>query len=143
MLIDPKQWPILSKLLDEVLDVPPEDRDRWLESLPPETVAYKDELRSLLRHAGTAETRDFLDVLPNLYEAVAEVRAATHVAMLTPGSSRTTDDSSAHRSTAARVCAPLSQAATQPGCARQIVQLARWTTDCANPAAVAGDLYTR
>jgi serine/threonine-protein kinase len=85
MLIDPNQWPILSKLLDEALDVPPEDRDRWLESLPAETVAYKEELRSLLRHAGTAETRDLLDVFPDLQEAVADVRAATNVAVLTPG----------------------------------------------------------
>jgi tetratricopeptide (TPR) repeat protein len=84
MLIDPKQWPVLSKLLDEALDVSPEDRDRWLESLPPETVAYKEELRSLLRHAGTAETREFLDVFPNLHEAVA-FRAAAHGATLTPG----------------------------------------------------------
>ena len=35
MLIDPKQWPILSRLLDEALEVPPEARERWLESLPP------------------------------------------------------------------------------------------------------------
>jgi tetratricopeptide (TPR) repeat protein len=85
MLIDPKQWPILSKLLDEALDVSPEDRDRWLESLPPETAGYKENLRSLLRHAGTAETREFLDVFPNLHEAVADAHAATHGAMLTPG----------------------------------------------------------
>jgi serine/threonine-protein kinase len=85
MLIDPKQWPVLSKLLDEALDLPPEDRDRWLESLPPESVTYKQELRSLLRHAGTAETRDFQDVLPILHEAVADARAAAHVATLTPG----------------------------------------------------------
>src|SRR5579862_5871193 len=85
MLIDPKHWPILSKLLDAALDVPPEGRDLWLESLPPDAVAYREELRSLLRHAGTAETRDFLDVLPNLHEAVADVPAATHAAILTPG----------------------------------------------------------
>jgi serine/threonine protein kinase len=85
MLIDPQQWPALSKLLDAALDVAPEERDRWLESLPPENLMYREELRSLLRHAGTAETHDFLDVFPHLHEAVADARTATHVAMLAPG----------------------------------------------------------
>src|SRR5436309_1214587 len=85
MLIDPNQWPILSKLLDEALDVPPQDRARWLESLPPETAAYWGQLRSLLRHAGTAETRGFLDVFPKLPEAVADIQAGTRAATLIPG----------------------------------------------------------
>lgn len=34
MLINPQHWPILSRLLDEALEMPPEGRDCWLEALP-------------------------------------------------------------------------------------------------------------
>jgi serine/threonine protein kinase len=85
MLIDPKQWPNLSRLLDEALEVPPEARERWLDSLPPADSVYKEDLRTLLRHGTAAETRDFLDILPNLKDAVADARAAVTVAPLKPG----------------------------------------------------------
>jgi serine/threonine protein kinase len=85
MFIDLKQWPVLSKLLDEALDLPPEDRDRWLESLPQEASAHKHELRSLLRHATAVRTRDFLDVLPSLDEVAASAGAVARVVTLTPG----------------------------------------------------------
>jgi serine/threonine protein kinase len=85
MLIDPKHWPILSRLLDEALEVPPEARERWLESLPAADSAYKEELRTLLRHGSAEATRDFLDILPNLREAVDNARAAVSVTPLRPG----------------------------------------------------------
>src|SRR5262245_36949576 len=85
MLTDPNQWPVLSRLLDEALDVPPGDRERWLDSLPSQSLVYREQLRSLLRHAGTTESGDFLDVFPSLHEAVANVQAATHAGQLTPG----------------------------------------------------------
>jgi eukaryotic-like serine/threonine-protein kinase len=85
MLINPKRWPILSRLLDEALDVPPEARERWLESLSPADSAYKDELRTLLRHGTAAKTHDFLDILPDLKEAVDAARAAVNVTPLKPG----------------------------------------------------------
>src|SRR5882724_6226383 len=85
MLINPKHWPILSRLLDEALEVPPEARERWLESLPEADSAYKEELRTLLRHGSAGETRDFLDILPNLREAVDNARAAVSVMPLRPG----------------------------------------------------------
>jgi eukaryotic-like serine/threonine-protein kinase len=85
MLINPKQWPILSRLLDEALDMPPEGRERWLESLPAADSAYKEELRTLLRHGTAAETGDFLDILPSLRDAVDEVRAAVNTTPLRPG----------------------------------------------------------
>ena len=78
MLINPKHWPILSRLLDEALEMPAEARERWLESLPAPDSAYKEELRTLLRHGIAAETRDFLDILPNLKDAVDDVRAAVN-----------------------------------------------------------------
>jgi len=87
MLNDPKQWPVLSRLLDEALDVAPEQREHWLAALPPEALAHRAELRSLLRHAGTAQTDDFLDVLPDLDKVVADARAGACATLLAPGSS--------------------------------------------------------
>jgi len=87
MVIDPKQWPALSRLLDAALEVPAEAREDWLESLPPDDAAYREELRALLRHGAAAETRDFLDVLPDLHDAVAHARAAVGVVPLTAGMS--------------------------------------------------------
>jgi serine/threonine protein kinase len=81
MVIDPKQWPTLSRLLDEVLDIPPENRDRWLESLSATDAVHKDVLRSLLRHAAAPQTSEFRDVLPDLFATVAEACVVT----LTPG----------------------------------------------------------
>ncbi len=81
ILIDSKQWPTVSRLLDEALDIPPENRDRWLESLSAADAVHQDVLRSLLRHAAAPQTSEFLDVLPNLGAAVAEACVGT----LTPG----------------------------------------------------------
>jgi serine/threonine protein kinase len=85
MRIDPKQWPTLSRLLDEALEMPSEGRERWLESLPPPDIAYREDLRSLLRHADAAETHEFLDILPDLREAVESARAAVSITALKPG----------------------------------------------------------
>ena len=68
MQVTPEQWPFVSRLLDEALEVPPEARERWLESLPPEDLPFKSTLQTLLRHASAAETRDFLDIFPSLPE---------------------------------------------------------------------------
>ena len=80
MPIDLKHWPALSRLLDEALDLPPEGRGRWLESLSAADAVHTDALRSLLRHAGQG-SEEFPDILPNLHAAVA----AASVATLTPG----------------------------------------------------------
>jgi eukaryotic-like serine/threonine-protein kinase len=85
MLVDPKQWPVLSRLLDEALDLPPEAREKWLESLPAADSPHKEELRNLLRHGAVAQTRAFLDVLPNLRETAHDARRAGHVGVLKPG----------------------------------------------------------
>jgi len=85
MPIDPQQWPIISRLLDEALEVPPEARERWLESLSPGDSVYREELRTLLRHGATVHTREFLDILPNLKEAVEDARAAVSRPVLKPG----------------------------------------------------------
>jgi eukaryotic-like serine/threonine-protein kinase len=85
MLTDRKEWQVLSRLLDEALDVAPNQREQWLESLPPEAAAYAGELRSLLRHAGTAQTHDFLNVLPEL-RVIAHAYAAGRGTKVAPGS---------------------------------------------------------
>ena len=47
-------------------------------------LVYKEDLRTLLRHGtSAAETRDFLDILPDLKDAVADVRAAVAVHLRT------------------------------------------------------------
>lgn len=85
-MIDPKRWPDLSRLLDEALDIPPEDRDRWLDSLPATDSVHKEELRTLLRHDAAAETRDILSSLPNVQKAAARARAALRALPFTAGS---------------------------------------------------------
>jgi serine/threonine protein kinase len=85
MRIDPKRWPALSRLLDEALEVPPEGRERWLESLPPSDSAYREDLRTLLRHADVAQTHELLDILPDLKGAVERARAAVSMRALKPG----------------------------------------------------------
>jgi serine/threonine protein kinase len=82
--VDPEQWPNLSRLLDEALEVPLEARERWLESLPPADVTYKAKLRALLGQGASAETRDFLDVFPKLPMAEAASGALSGPA-LAPG----------------------------------------------------------
>lgn len=56
----------LSELLDTALELPIEDRERWIESLPQEHSALKPRLRSLLSRAARIETSDFLGTLPKV-----------------------------------------------------------------------------
>ncbi|MFZ9478388.1 MAG: protein kinase domain-containing protein [Steroidobacteraceae bacterium] len=66
-------WPVLSKLLDEVLALPPADRDAWLKALPAEHWALRETLRRLLEVQAGIETRPFLDTLPKLTTASTPV----------------------------------------------------------------------
>jgi serine/threonine-protein kinase len=63
MEIEREQWPVLSKLLDEALELPVEARDTWLESLPAMHAGLKSTLRELLNHHSAAETHDFLGTM--------------------------------------------------------------------------------
>jgi eukaryotic-like serine/threonine-protein kinase len=56
----------LSKLLDTVLELPEDERERWIESLPADHAALKVRLRALLARAARIETSDFLRTLPKL-----------------------------------------------------------------------------
>src|ERR1700712_4484706 len=85
MLINPQHWPILSRLLDEALEIPSEARARWLDALPPSDRPYKEELQSLLQHESGSATCELLDILPNLRDAVDHARAAVTVRPLKAG----------------------------------------------------------
>ncbi|HEY1239847.1 MAG TPA: serine/threonine-protein kinase [Bryobacteraceae bacterium] len=63
---DAETWPRLSRLLDEWLDLAPESRPQWLESLPPEHQDLIPILRQMLPASGETGTSTFLNSLPEL-----------------------------------------------------------------------------
>jgi eukaryotic-like serine/threonine-protein kinase len=73
--VSPEEWPSLSRLLDEALEMTPDARELWLKSLPPTDLRHEATLRFLLNHARGPETRQFLDVFPKVPAgAVPDVR---------------------------------------------------------------------
>src|SRR5262249_18700340 len=81
MEVDRAQWPLLSRLLDEALDLPREARDTWLDSLPQVHAALRDTLRALLRSHAEAESYEFLSTMPKLDAANATAGAASGPAL--------------------------------------------------------------
>lgn len=73
--IDAAVWARISPLLEQALDVPPEQRDAWLDSLPLQDVGLKDTLRDLLARASGPETGALLATLPKVD---ADADAAMH-----------------------------------------------------------------
>ena len=67
--IDPQTWPILSQLLDEWLDLPPEARSSWMENLGPEYADVLPALRELLAAQAMGGADTFLNALPALSDA--------------------------------------------------------------------------
>ena len=59
-------WPAISALLDEALNLPASEHTTWLDSLVGEHAAYRDSLRLLLKQRHGIETDDFLGQLPRL-----------------------------------------------------------------------------
>lgn len=64
MHITPEQWPTLSRLLDEALDLPRHEHEQWLARLAPADLSLQPVLRDLLARHAAAETDDFLNTLP-------------------------------------------------------------------------------
>jgi len=64
--IDPVQWSELSRLLDQALEQPTGQLDRWLAGLPPLDAVYRSQLDALLRQRAIIETGEFLDTLPKV-----------------------------------------------------------------------------
>ena len=71
MKFAPHDWPAISALLDEALQLPPAHRGPWLEALPEYARAYRDTLANLLDDYVRVETQDFLKTLPKLDPAGA------------------------------------------------------------------------
>ncbi|MFN8821659.1 MAG: protein kinase domain-containing protein [Betaproteobacteria bacterium] len=61
----------MSALLDEVLALPPEARDGFVEALGGERAVHRDTLRALLAQSAAVETGDFLATLPRLTRVAA------------------------------------------------------------------------
>jgi serine/threonine-protein kinase len=83
MKIDPHSWPVLSRLLDEWLDLAEESRGGWLESLRPEHSALVPILRRLISTQDGADARGFLRTLPTIGEPVHA--AVFHDTLLSAG----------------------------------------------------------
>jgi serine/threonine-protein kinase len=64
--IDPPEWARLDRLLDEALDRPAAERDKWLDALPSELDVLKPRLRALLAEAARCEAGDPFQSLPRL-----------------------------------------------------------------------------
>src|SRR5689334_16505640 len=65
MKVDPESWPTVSQLMDEWLDLPPEQRERWLANLGPEHAKILPALRELLSQPDPG----FLENLPQVENA--------------------------------------------------------------------------
>ena len=73
--IDPRDWPAIEALLDRALDLPPESRRAWLDSLPPESAVYRDTLARLLEANHRVPGKAQLGEMPR-FDADATLPAA-------------------------------------------------------------------
>src|SRR5688500_2920586 len=62
--LSPAERAELNRLLDQALDLPPDDRERWLADLAPSCAHLRPHLSDLLGRAAAVETADFLNTLP-------------------------------------------------------------------------------
>lgn len=77
--MDVRTWTTISRLLDDALDVPPAERESWLDGLSAEHAALLPRLRELLSQAGQIERDAFLATLPKLHEVGPLTDAGTVV----------------------------------------------------------------
>lgn len=73
--IDPSEWEALSRLLDHALELPAEERTRWIDSLSGESDAIKARLRRLVAHEPSVAAMDFLATLPKIASRAGSVGA--------------------------------------------------------------------
>ncbi len=73
MKVDPQSWPIVSRLMDQWLDLPPERRGEWLASLGPEYASVLPKLRELLAEPNP----EFLATLPHVTDETGPASAGT------------------------------------------------------------------
>ncbi len=62
--LGPGDWEALRELLQAALEMEPENRSEWIESLGPEKDDFKPRLRALLSHAGNSSSAAILDTPP-------------------------------------------------------------------------------
>ena len=77
-------WVVLSRLLDDALELPPCDRATWVESLGPEFDEFKPRLRAMLVPA-TPASDDFLATLPKLNPSDSDSSQEHRVGTKQPG----------------------------------------------------------
>ena len=65
-MLEAADWPTVSALFDQALDLARDKRERWLEALPAEYDRLKPTLAQLLKNYASIETEDFLQRLPEL-----------------------------------------------------------------------------
>jgi serine/threonine-protein kinase len=65
-VMDVDSWTILSRLLDEALDLAPADRAWWIDHLAPQYAAVLPRLRSLLAGTESIHAAAFLDTIPKV-----------------------------------------------------------------------------
>jgi tetratricopeptide (TPR) repeat protein len=65
--VEAANWPDLERLLDAVLDLAPEAREAWLESLGSEHDGLRAALRAMLSHATAVQASNFLGTLPAVH----------------------------------------------------------------------------
>ena len=66
MKIEAEDWPTVSKLLDELLDLPSPEREAWIVRLPADMDRFRSTLRELLALHAKVDSDDFLATLPKL-----------------------------------------------------------------------------
>ncbi len=66
MKIHPPDWPAISALFDEALDLPAQLRSRWLDELPDSQRTHRPTLELLLANHARVQTQDFLRTLPKM-----------------------------------------------------------------------------
>src|SRR5262245_42819907 len=70
--MDAEAWVRLNRLLDEALDLPPEQRTEWLAGLRTGDQVFKTRLAALLAHAPSVEASAFLRARPDLDVTTAD-----------------------------------------------------------------------
>jgi len=84
MNIPPEQWATVSALLDEALDLPPQERPTWLGGLGPEHATLVPLLQRFLEQASRLQQTDFAATLPGRFTGES-VEDSDGPATLNPG----------------------------------------------------------
>jgi len=74
-VFDAADWPTISALFDQALDLPAGEREGWVETLPESVARFKPALAALLHDHARVETNDFLQKLPDI--GTADDRSAS------------------------------------------------------------------